>query len=134
MWLRDNAEPGAVVLEAVGGAYSYYGRVSSATGLPTVIGWANHERQWRGPLYDSVAGTREQDVREMYSTQSYLRAQELLQKYGVTYVFVGSLERDEAYASPAGIQKFDRFLTAVYRSDGVTIYRADRPLTAEEQP
>jgi len=134
LWLQQNAAPDAVVLEAVGGAYSYYGRVSSATGLPTVIGWENHERQWRGPLYDELAGTRGQDVHEIYNTPNMLRAQELLAKYGVTYIFVGTLERNPQYASPNGIGKFDRYLTAVYRAEGIAIYRADLPLIAEEQP
>jgi len=131
-WLRANAEPDAIVLEAVGGAYSDYGRVASTTGLPTLLGWANHERQWRGDRYDEFAGTREQDIREIYNTQSPRRAQELLEQYGVTYVFVGSLERDPSFASPAGIAKFDRFLTPVYQANGVTIYRADQPRIEEE--
>ena len=82
-WLQQNAGPDAVVLEAVGGAYSDYGRVSSATGLPTLLGWANHERQWRGERYDELAGTREQDIREIYNTLSTSRARELLEQYGV---------------------------------------------------
>lgn len=131
LWLQANAQPGAVVLEAVGGAYSYYARVSSTTGLPTVIGWANHERQWRGERYDDLAGSREHDVREIYDTPNMQRAQELLDRYQVNYIFVGTLERDPAFASPAGIQKFDRFLTAVYNASGVTIYSVDQPLTKE---
>ncbi len=131
LWLQQNAEPGAVVLEAVKDAYSYYARVSSATGLPTVIGWANHERQWRGEHYAEMAGTRVQDVREIYNTQNILRAQELADRYGVTYIFVGTLERDPDYASPGGIMKFDRYLTAVYQDAGVTIYRIDQPLVKE---
>ena len=52
VWLMDNAvtpgEPPPVVLEAVGGQYSAYGRVAANTGLPTVLGWPGHEWQWRG--------------------------------------------------------------------------------------
>jgi YYY domain-containing protein len=124
-WLQENAPPDAVVLEAVGGAYSQYGRVSSATGIPTLLGWANHERQWRGERYADYAGTREQDVQEIYNTRSIERAEDLLARYGVTYVFVGALERNPEYASPAGLAKFDEFLTPVYADEGVTIYRAD---------
>ncbi len=124
-WLQENAPPDAVVLEAVGGAYSQYGRVSSATGIPTLLGWPNHERQWRGERYADVAGTREQDVQEIYNTRSVERAEDLLARYGVTYVFVGALERNPEYASPAGLAKFDEFLTPVYADEGVTIYRAD---------
>jgi YYY domain-containing protein len=124
-WLQENAPPDAVVLEAVGGAYSQYGRVSSATGIPTLLGWPNHERQWRGTRYADYAGTREGDVREIYSTRSVERARELLARYGVTYVFVGALERNPEYASPAGLAKFDQFLTPVYADEGVIIYRTD---------
>ncbi len=133
LWLQGNARPDSVILEAVGGAYSYYARISSTTGIPTVLGWANHEHQWRGDRFGELAGTREQDVREIYNTSSIVRAQELLAKYGVTYVYVGSLERDPSYASPAGLLKFERFLPVVYRDSNVVIYRADMPLI-EVQP
>jgi uncharacterized membrane protein len=134
-WLRENADPDAVVLEAIGGAYSDYGRVSALTGLQTVMGWPNHERQWRGEKYAELAGTRESDVSEIYNTQSATLAQELLDEYNVTYIFVGSLERSAGFATPAGLQKFDRFLTPVFRDGTVVIYRADQPLIEElEEP
>jgi uncharacterized membrane protein len=49
-WLLAHGPAGAVVLEAPGnkGAYTPEGRVSSATGLPTLVGWTHHENQWRG--------------------------------------------------------------------------------------
>ena len=128
-WLQQNARPGDVVLEAVGGQYSYYARISMATGIPTVIGWPGHERQWRGDRYDVLAGTREQDVQEIYGTINMQRALDLIDRYDVTYIFVGSLERAGGYATPAGIAKFDDYLTVAYQDQGVTIYRADQPLS-----
>lgn len=47
-WLQENVEGSPFILEAPGGSYSQYGRVSSQTGLPTVLGWDFHEQQWRG--------------------------------------------------------------------------------------
>jgi len=134
IWLQTNAEPGSMVLEAVGGSYNAsFGRVSSATGLPTLIGWPQHESQWRGALFDELAGGREGIVREIYNTTSVARATQLLAENSVIYVFVGTTERSAAYASPIGLQKFDRFLTAVFRDGDTVIYRADQPL-AEETP
>ncbi len=129
LWLQNNAEPGSIVLEAVGGAYNpNFGRISGTTGIPTLIGWANHEQQWRGPLFDQFAGGREGIVREIYNTTNIDRAQELLQENHVTYVFVGSSERNPAFASAAGLQKFDRFLTPVFKDGDTVIYSVDQPL------
>ena len=50
-WLQQDAPDAAVVLETPGSgyaAYDYIGRVSAMTGLPTLLGWGNHEHQWRG--------------------------------------------------------------------------------------
>ena len=120
LWLRENAPPGSVVLEATGGAYSYYGRVSANTGLPTVLGWANHQFQWRG---DSTAepGLRGPLVREMYDTRDWARAAVLLNQYGVDYIFVGSLEM--ADHNPQGLAKFADNLEVAFQNGGVTIYR-----------
>jgi YYY domain-containing protein len=130
-WLAAHAAPDEIVLEAVGGQYSYYGRVSAFTGLQTVMGWPGHERQWRGERYPDYAGTREEDVREIYNTTSIMRAMELLEKYGVTYVYVGQPERIPDFASPAGIAKFSRYLTPAYQNDTVTIYRIDQAVVEE---
>ncbi|MBN1121274.1 MAG: hypothetical protein JXJ17_09350 [Anaerolineae bacterium] len=132
-WLNDHATEDDIVLEAVGGAYSYYGRVSGSTGVPTLMGWSNHERQWRGPRYEDYAGTRIEDAAEIYNTTSAARAQELIERYGITYVFVGSLERSPEYASPVGLAKFDRLYPVAFESDGAIIYRVDQPLSEEAQ-
>ncbi|MBZ0289653.1 MAG: DUF2298 domain-containing protein, partial [Anaerolineae bacterium] len=61
-WRNQLDDKPAVVAEAVGGPYNpNFGRVAGLTGNPVVIGWENHERQWRGSTYDAAAGTRAQD-------------------------------------------------------------------------
>jgi YYY domain-containing protein len=118
-FLRQNAGRDSTILEAVGNDYTPHGRISSSTGIPTVMGWAGHESQWRGSL-DRFA-SREGDVRTIYSTDSLEEARELLAAYGVEYVYVGARER-EKYGSD-GIAKFSSFMETVFSEGGVTIYR-----------
>lgn len=116
-WFREEAPPGRLV-EAVGGDYTDYGRVSSGTGRPTILGWAGHEHQWRGTT-DPLEG-RAEDVRQIYAGRDAAEATRLLQKYGVRYVYVGRRERD-SYGE-AGLTDFGSFMETVFASDGVTVY------------
>lgn len=97
-WLSAHDSPGDVVLEAAGCSYGpleHYGRlpfnrVSAFTGIPTVIGWENHERQWRAgqpALLDAVGG-RQQDVAAMFADPD----SPLFEDYGVRWLFVGDYE------------------------------------------
>lgn len=126
LWIDQNLPPDAVILEASEGAYNYYGRVSSVTGRPTIIGWENHERQWRGDLYNQIAEGRSAIVNEIYATPSLSRALELIRQVGVEYVYIGPLERADF---PVEIlAKFDGAFPVVFSNDAVTIYRVDRAL------
>jgi YYY domain-containing protein len=121
-WLRQNAPDGAVILEAPGAqyaAYQYTGRVSALTGLPTLLGWGGHQSQWRGNY--EVPARREPDINTLFNTSDLQKTRELLDKYDITYVYVGPLER-ERY-SPQGLNKFARLMEVVYQQDGVTIYQ-----------
>jgi YYY domain-containing protein len=101
-WIRSEVSGRPVVLEATGDPYSYFARVSSNTGLPTVVGWANHEGVWRG--HEPRLDERKRDVETMYRETNMERVQSLLAQYGVRYVFVGDLERE--HYEPAGLDKF----------------------------
>jgi YYY domain-containing protein len=118
-WLQANAPDSAVILEASGGSYSYYGRVSALTGLPTVLGWDFHEYQWRGS-YDEPAA-RKPDIDILYNSVDPAQTLTLLDKYDITYVYVGSLEREQY--SPDGLAKFGRLMDVVYQHGDVTIYQ-----------
>jgi YYY domain-containing protein len=124
-WLNEQVDGAPVILEAPGtggSSYVYEGRVSALTGLPTLLGWAGHEGQWRGS-YD-VQLSREADIEAIYNTLDPQTALTLLDEYGITYVYVGLLERS-TYA-PRALDKFERFMDVVYQQDGVTIYRMRR--------
>ena len=82
-----------MVLEANGDSYSDYERVSAMTGLPTVLGWYVHEWLWRGDTLD--LNTRSADVEQIYTSSDPDLVEELLQKYQVSYIFVGSKEREK---------------------------------------
>lgn len=118
-WLAQNVPGRPVVLEATGGEYSEYARVSTFSGLPTVLGWAGHEVQWRGR--GEEPRQRAQDIEAMYRTADRATTMELLEKYRVEYVFVGSLEIS-LYGSDVA-QRFDGLLEPVYRQGRVTIYK-----------
>ena len=116
-WLNDNAPHGSVVLEAVGDDYSAFGhaRISTFTGLPTVMGWVGHELQWK---HDP--GRRRQDVEALYRAETAEEARPLIDRYGVRYVVVGPIERT-SYGD-AGTAKWDELGRRVFERDGTTIW------------
>jgi uncharacterized membrane protein len=121
MWLRENVSGQAVILEAVGGSYSPFGhaRVSANTGIPTVLGWPGHERQWRGATPEP--GIREPAVSAIYNPESWEQTAALLDQYEVTHVYFGRLER-ETY-DPQAEAIFDQNLEVAYQNNSVKIYR-----------
>ncbi len=93
LWLRTHAVEGAVLAEATGGAYSDYGRIGAASGLPTVLGWENHEGLWRGGGSIAETSARKNDLRLIYTSEQFEGTLKLLHQYQVRYVFVGALEK-----------------------------------------
>jgi len=117
-WLRQNVTDLPVILEATGNPYSYFARFSSNTGLPTVLGWGNHEGLWRG--HDREVSSRSRDVEHMYKAATLDEVRPLLDKYGVRYIVIGDLERQQYKGT--GLQKFAT-LDVVFQRGGTTIYR-----------
>jgi len=134
-WLRLNVSKDAdraipVVLEATGGAYSEFARVATQTGLPTVLGWDQHERLWRGAQINEEVDRRKADVDAAYSSASFDQAKPVLDKYGVSYIVVGYLEQQK-YGNSGGLAKFeaaarDGALQRVFGQGTTAIYRVRR--------
>ncbi len=141
-WLDANAGQGIpsgsvpVILEApsvppAGGSYHYEGRISAFTGFPAVLGWAVHESQWRGN-YDEQA-KREPDIAMIYTTSDAQLTLDLLHKWDVSYVILGSPEMayiQRLCAQPewgcntsAALRKFSLALQPVFSIGQVTVYK-----------
>ena len=121
-WLDKNIAGSLVILEAPGAVFTYTSRVATFTGLPTVVGWTSWETMWRG--YSADVGERENDVNTVYNTSNNEQAIELLNKYNVQYIYVGSVERNK-YTSE-GLQKFNSYTDhydLIYQNEGVFIYQ-----------
>ena len=123
-WLRKNVSGSPVILEGQGELYrTLHGRASIYTGLPTVLGWDNHQSQQRG--YGKTVNDRKADISLMYSSADWDQTLELLEKYQVEYIYIGQIE--EHFYDSDGLDKFKeqvgKALDAVYSNDGVTIYR-----------
>jgi len=121
-WLRANAPGDSVVLEAFGDDYSAFGhgRISTFTGLATVIGWAGHELQWQ---HDP--GTRSADVQTLYTTPDAATARPLLDRYGIRYVVFGPIE--QTTYGDAGVAKWDELGRKVYSAEGTTVWDLKAP-------
>lgn len=126
-WINRNISGQPVLLEAGnmtkqdGGeaqAYVWASRVATFTGLPIPIGWANHEAGWRNDWKEP--GQRQRDVELLYRTTDLNAAIHLIGKYGIEYVFIGSVERDRYPES--GLSKFAQLGESVYREGPVEIW------------
>ena len=103
-WLKENIQDSPVVLEANGDSYSNYERVSAMTGLPTVMGWYVHEWLWRNDVAD--LNEKSAEIESIYTSTDTQRVQELIKKYDISYIFVGSCEREKygANLNNAGLE------------------------------
>ncbi len=126
-WMQDNVVGTPVVAEGHSRhEYLWGGRVSIYTGLPTLFGWQNHQRQQRGSVVPgSPIDRRIQDVALLYGDSGLVTTQKILKRYGVKYIYVGELER--AYYPADSLAKFERMAQAgalhvAYTNPGVTIY------------
>ena len=119
VWLNKNIKGQPVILEAQGDSYTDYARISSNTGLPTVLGWTVHEWLWRGSY--SVPEPRIKDVEILYESKNLSKTQSLIEKYNISYVFVGDLERQKY--NELNEEKFEKIGEKVFSSGSSVIYK-----------
>jgi YYY domain-containing protein len=122
-WMLRAIPAGSVVLEATGDPYSDFARIATHTGIPTVMGWGNHEGLWRNN--DREVAERIARVRSFYTYGDPRGAWDTIDKMRVTHVVVGDLER-RTYPRCEDIVGNYPFLEPLHLGS-TTVYRVNRP-------
>ncbi len=121
LWIDENIKGQPVIAEATRQDYRYeYGRISSNTGIPAVLGWWSHVDQ-RGYRYRNV---RRRDVFKLYKSSNPLELSKIIDKYNIAYIYVGYTERRDY--TPTQLEKFGKLgqlFHPVFKNGGVTIYQ-----------
>lgn len=148
-WLINNWVPKPdgrlpVILEtSTNETYTYNSRFGTFTGLPTLLGWGNHEGIWRDhqalsggrikgnePGMRSEITRRTEDIKTIYRTSCMNKVKPLLEKNGVDYVVVSDTER-KAYGERR-LKKFEKYMIPVFptkdsSTKDTVIYRGFKP-------
>jgi YYY domain-containing protein len=120
-WL-DDRDGRPVVLEAPGQRYQWSSPVATLTGLPTLVGWAHHQRNYRP---DEWVGYRVNATTVVYDENwRWTDAASVLRRHTVEYVYVGEVE-NETYGE--NLRNFDEQpgLSTAFENNVVTIYRVN---------
>src|SRR5207302_3757097 len=121
-WLADQnagASGRVVIAEALGNEYDPQSAgMATYSGAATVLGWAGHELQWRGPVPE--VGIRQSDLGAIYRDAPVEAVRPLLDRYGVLYVVVSDVER-KVYGESV-TSRFDGTLPVAFRAGTDVIY------------
>ncbi|MCX8026049.1 MAG: hypothetical protein N3A60_12680, partial [Thermanaerothrix sp.] len=128
-WMQENVKGSPVIVEANVPEYRWGNRFTIYTGLPGVVGWNWHQRQQRALLPDTWVTERVVAVASFYNTTDLQEAKRFLERYRVSYVIVGQLEK--AVYQAEGLAKFEaqegRLWRRVYYDADTAIYQVIRP-------
>jgi len=115
---------GTTLAEAVGGAYTEYARISSASGVPAVLGWANHELVWRGHEVTGTTEARRALVEQIYRSGDPEVVRAAVRDAGVDLVVIGALEKRDF--DPLQLEAVRSAGEVVLDDDGGEVVRFDR--------
>ena len=125
-WMQDNIQGSPVIVEANQVEYHWATRYTVYTGLPGVVGWNWHQRQQRTLTPHEWVFSRVEAVNVFFDIPDLDYARDFLEKYQVSYIVVGQLER--AKYSSGGIDKFlageGILWKEVYRDQETVIYQS----------
>jgi uncharacterized membrane protein len=138
-WINSHIQGDPVIVEGVGDVqhgydYSLFSRISTFTGLPTLMGWLGHEEQWRLNWLEDPANyqnflNQTNAVNTIYTDPDPQRVLATMKQYNAQYLYVGPMERmwyttyHFPHVAQIDLQRFRMFMQVVYSEHGVTIYK-----------
>ncbi|GAC1362781.1 MAG: DUF2298 domain-containing protein [Ktedonobacteraceae bacterium] len=131
-WLNEHVQGDPVIVEGVGSDYSYSTRISSFTGLPTIMGWIGHEVQWRvnwmtqSQDREADFNRREASVRMIYTSPNPSVVLATMAKYNAQYLYVGAFEQSKYQVG--SLKHFESFMRVIYNNDGVMIFQVNQEM------
>lgn len=121
-WLLEHIRGTPVLAEAPIGYYREFGvRVSSFTGLPTLLGMHQSEQR-----YGDQVGKRSEEAWQLFASTDLSLTLKLIRKHRIGYIYIGQLEK--ATFSPESLAKFEKlaqdgWLKEVFRNEKTVIYK-----------
>ncbi len=92
-YLKENADYGDVCVVVPGDSYSMRDVIPVLANCSTPLGWRVHEWLWHNSR--NFITEREEDVRELYTGTDMDIKRNILKKYDVKYIYIGSKEYEE---------------------------------------
>jgi len=105
-----------IIVEAAGDDYQYTSRISSFTGIPTIVGWQFHEYMWRGNDPEGWYGERGHHIQSIYEDPE--QTIPLMERYRADLLYIGPEEKKKYNVSVD-----DTGLQELYRNRDVVIYQ-----------
>tara|TARA_B100001175_G_C19414690_1_gene592996 strand:- start:418 stop:1029 length:612 start_codon:yes stop_codon:yes gene_type:complete len=88
-FIKDNISKESIILEGVGKSYTRSNIISASTGRSTVLGWVNHQLQWRSD-YELIINLDNQ-IEKFYTNPSL--DSEIIKLYNVKYILLSTFEK-----------------------------------------
>ncbi|MDX2139349.1 MAG: DUF2298 domain-containing protein [Chloroflexota bacterium] len=108
-FMRQSLPGFPIIAEWYEAEYRWNSRISVQTGLPAVVGWANHMRQQYSYM-TSLVQERIADMQSLYRAQSIEDIRVLLERYAIDYIVVGQLER--SMGDPLTLSLFEQMVAS----------------------
>ena len=89
LYIRENIPKNKIILEGVGKSYTKSNIFSSSTGRSTVLGWVNHQLQWRKDTTSIVQLNNK--IENFYNNPS--PNNEIINQYNISYIIYSNYEK-----------------------------------------